>query len=114
MLLTTISDFILINAYFYKYCILEFDTSSYKTILSHFNENNHIKVFDDVYNLYLAIYLFPKLISPLTFCKLKISNQDYYSRYINFSLRKCFINKDICENNKIFINNILNLINDKK
>lgn len=113
MLLSTISDFILINTYFYKCCILEYETS-YKLALSHFNDNNHIKIFDDVYNLYLAIYLFPKLISPLTFCKLKISNKDYYNRYINYSLRKCFINKDNNENNEIFISNLLGLINDKK
>ena len=56
MLLSTISDFILINTYFYKCCIVEYETS-YKTALSHFNNNNNIKIFDDVYNLYLAIYI---------------------------------------------------------
>ena len=113
MLLSSVSDFIVINAYFYKCCILEYNTS-YKTLLSHFDDNNNIKIFDDIYNLYLAVYLFPRLISPLTLSKLKISDIDYYNRYVNYSLRKCFLNKEINKNNEIFINNILNLINNKK
>lgn len=113
MLLSSLSDFLLVNSYFYECCVLDFDTS-YKTMLLIFNENNHIKIFDDVYNLYLSIYLLPKLISPITFAKLKISNDEYYNKYINYSLRKCFINKDIYKNNKLFINSILTLINNNK
>ena len=113
MLLSSVSDFLLINAYFYKCCILEYDTS-YKSVISLFDNDNHIQIFDDVYNLYLAIYLLPKLISPLTFCKLKITNDEYYNRYINYSLRKCFINKDSKKNNNKFINNVIGIINLKK
>lgn len=113
MTIAYISDFILINSYFYKCCIIDYDTS-YKNMLSIFDGNNTINIFNDVYNLYLAIYLFPRLISPLTLCKLKISNDDYYNKYINFSLKKCYINKDNYKNNKIFINNILEFINNKK
>lgn len=113
MLLSAIPEFILINAYFYRKCIVE-NELSYKSLLNLFDNDNHIKIFDDVYNLYLAIYLFPRLISPLTFSKLKIDKDEYYNRYINFSLRKCFINKDIYKNNQIFINNVLNQIKEKK
>jgi len=103
-------DFISIDNYFYKCCILEFDTS-YKTILPLFKNNS--RIFDDVYNLYLSIYLLPRLISPLTFSKLKISRSEYYKRYINYYLSKCFIHKTIHKNNEIFINNTLDLINHK-
>ena len=103
-------DFISIDNYFYKCCILEFDIS-YKTILPLFKNNS--RIFDDVYNLYLSIYLLPRLISPLTFFKLKISRSEYYKRYINYYLSKCFIHKTIHKNNEIFINNTLNLINHK-
>ena len=113
MTLSIDSEFLLINAYFYKCCILEYD-ASYKSVISLFNENNHIQIFDDVYNLYLAIYLLPKLISPLTFCKLKISNHDYFNRYINYSLIRCFINKESNKNNNKFINNVIGIINLKK
>ena len=113
MAVSTVSEFLLINDYFYKCCILEYNTS-YKTIFSLFNDNNHIQIFDDVYNLYLAIYLLPRLISPLTFAKLKISNHDYYNRYINYSLIRCFINKDINKNNNKFINDVIHFINYKK
>lgn len=110
---STVTEFLLINAYLYKCCILEYDTS-YKSVISLFNENNHIQIFDDVYNLYLAIYLLPKLISPLTFSRLKISNHDYFNRYINYSLIRCFINKDTNKNNNKFINNVIHFINLKK
>jgi len=113
MILSSIPEFLLINAFFYKCCIIDYDTS-YKTIISLFDNNNHIKIFDDVYNLYLAIYLLPRLISPLTLNKLKINKDDYYNRYISYSLRKCFINQEIYKNNKLFINNVLELINNKK
>ena len=113
MILSSIRDFLIINEYFYKSCIIDYDTS-YKFILTLFDDRNKILILDDVYNLYLAVYLLPRLISPLTFSKLKISNEEYYNRYINLSLRKCFINKEIHKKNKIFINNLLNLIDNKK
>jgi len=109
-------DFISIDNYFYKCCILEFDTS-YKTILPLFKDNsNNSRIFDDVYNLYLSIYLLPKLISPLTFSKLKITKSEFYIKYINYYLSKCFINRTIYKNNEIFISNALDFItnNNKK
>jgi len=106
-------DFITIDNYFYKCCILEFDTS-YKTILPLFKDNS--RIFDDVYNLYLSIYLLPRLISPLTFSKLDITKSEFYTKYINYYLSKCFINRRIYKNNQIFINKTLNFItnNNKK
>lgn len=112
-LTTSITEFILINAYFYTKCISEYETS-YKSVLCLFDNNKHIKIFDDVYNLYLAIYLLPRLISPITFSKLNISNKEYYNRYINYSLVKCYSNKENNKNNQKFINSILNVIQNNK